>query len=137
MAGDFIVKTLTKKYGEPRGKVVEICGLKGVEGEINRQGGAHEIFKKYPKIEVVGEAVADWLQSKAKDRMTELLSAQPKIDCVYGHNDPMAIGAYLAAKDKGREKEMFFVGVDGLGGEAGGIKKVWACWPRPSSTRYA
>jgi len=43
---------------------------------------------------------------------------------VYGHNDPMAIGAYLAAKELGRDKEMIFVGVDGLGGPAGGIKKV-------------
>jgi len=56
--------------------------------------------------------------------MTEVLRAQPKIDVVYGHNDPMAVGAYLAAKELGREKEMLFVGVDGLGGEAGGIKKV-------------
>jgi ribose transport system substrate-binding protein len=36
----------------------------------------------------------------------------------------MAIGAYLAAKELGRDKEMIFVGVDGLGGPAGGIKKV-------------
>jgi ribose transport system substrate-binding protein len=36
----------------------------------------------------------------------------------------MAVGAYLAAKELGREKEMIFVGVDGLGGPAGGIKKV-------------
>lgn len=124
MAGEFIVKKLTEKYGEPRGKIVELAGLKGVEGEINRQGGAHEVFKQHPKIEILGEAVADWLQGKGKDRMTEILSAQPQIDVVYGHNDPMAVGAYLAAKDKGREKEMFFVGVDGLGGEAGGVKKV-------------
>jgi ABC-type sugar transport system substrate-binding protein len=36
----------------------------------------------------------------------------------------MAVGAYLAARELGREKEMIFVGVDGLGGEAGGIRKV-------------
>jgi ribose transport system substrate-binding protein len=36
----------------------------------------------------------------------------------------MSVGAYLAAKELGREKEMIFVGVDGLGGPAGGIKKV-------------
>ena len=36
----------------------------------------------------------------------------------------MAVGAYLAAKELNREKEMIFVGVDGLGGPAGGIKKV-------------
>ena len=70
------------------------------------------------------EPVADWIQAKAKDRMTEVLRAQPSIDVVYGHNDPMAIGAYLAAKELGRDKEMIFVGVDGLGGPAGGIKKV-------------
>ena len=68
--------------------------------------------------------MADWIQAKAKDRVTEVLRAQPSIDLVYGHNDPMAVGAYLAAKELGRDKEMAFVGVDGLGGPAGGIKKV-------------
>jgi ribose transport system substrate-binding protein len=34
------------------------------------------------------------------------------------------VGCYLAARDAGREKEMIFVGVDGLGGQAGGVKKV-------------
>ena len=99
-------------------------GLLGVVGEINQDRGAKEIFDQYPDIRIVAEPVADWIQAKAKDRMTEVLRAQPKIDVVYGHNDPMAIGAYLAAKELGRDQEMIFVGVDGLGGDAGGIKKV-------------
>jgi ribose transport system substrate-binding protein len=99
-------------------------GLLGVEGEINRDRGAREILARYPEIKIVADPVADWIQAKAKDRMTEVLRAQPKIDVVYGHNDPMAVGAYLAAKELGREKEMIFVGVDGLGGPAGGIQKV-------------
>jgi ribose transport system substrate-binding protein len=123
-AGQFIVDHLTKKYGAPKGNVVAMRGLLGVEGEINRDRGAKEVFEKHPDIKIVAEPVADWIQAKAKDRMTEVLRAQPKIDVVYGHNDPMAVGAYLAAKELGREKEMVFVGVDGLGGEAGGIKKV-------------
>jgi ribose transport system substrate-binding protein len=123
-AGQFIVDHLTKKYGAPKGNVVAMRGLLGVEGEINRDKGAKEILDKYPDIKIVADPVADWIQAKAKDRMTEVLRAQPKIDVVYGHNDPMAVGAYLAAKELGREKEMVFVGVDGLGGEAGGIKKV-------------
>ncbi len=124
MAGEFIVKKLTESNGAAKGNVVEISGLKGVEGEQNRQAGADEVFAKYPDIKIIADPIANWLQSNAKDRMTEVLAVQPEIDCVYGHNDPMAIGAYLAAKEKGREKEMFFVGVDGLNGEAGGIKKV-------------
>jgi ribose transport system substrate-binding protein len=123
-AGKFIVGYLTEKFGKPKGQIVAMRGLLGVEGEINRDRGAREVFDQYPEIHVIADPVADWIQAKAKDRMTEVLRAQPKIDVVYGHNDPMAVGAYLAAKELGRDKEMIFVGVDGLGGPAGGIKKV-------------
>ncbi|MDR1789043.1 MAG: substrate-binding domain-containing protein [Opitutaceae bacterium] len=124
LAGEYIVELLKRKNGSPAGVVVEICGLKGVEAEINREGGAHDVWKNHPGIQVAAAPVADWLQSRAKDRMTEVLGALPKIDVVYAHNDPMAMGAWLAAKDKGREKEMLFVGVDGLSGPGGGIEKV-------------
>lgn len=124
MAGQFIVDSLTHKYGKPEGKVVEIRGLLGVEAEMERYNGAHEVLKVYPGVRVVHEAVADWLQSNARERMLEILRAQPEIDVVYGHNDPMAVGAYLAARELGREKQMIFIGVDGLGGPAGGVKKV-------------
>jgi ribose transport system substrate-binding protein len=124
MAGSFIVDRLKQKYGRPSGNIVEIRGLLGIEAEMDRYHGAHDIFSKYPEIKVVQEAVADWIQAKAKDRMTEALRAQSKIDVVYGHNDPMAAGAYLAARELGREREMIFVGIDGLGGPGGGIQKV-------------
>ena len=123
-AGQFIVDKLKSKNGKPKGNIVEIRGLLGVQAEIERYEGAHEIFKQCPDVKVVHEAVADWLQAKGRERMLEILRAQAAIDAVYGHNDPMAVGAYLAAKDLGRETSMFFVGVDGLGGPAGGIKKV-------------
>ncbi|HEV3198076.1 MAG TPA: substrate-binding domain-containing protein, partial [Bryobacteraceae bacterium] len=110
LAGKFIVDHLAKKYGKPKGQIVAMRGLLGVEGEINRDRGAKEIFDQYPEIRIVADPVADWIQAKAKDRMTEVLRAQPKIDVVYGHNDPMAIGAYLAAKELGRDREMIFVG---------------------------
>lgn len=124
MAGQFIVDHLTQEFGEPKGDVVIIRGLLGVEAQINRDGGAREVLGRYSRIHIVADPVADWIQAKAKDRMTEVLRVQPHIDVVYAHNDPMAVGAYLAAKELAREKEMIFVGVDGLGGPAGGIKKV-------------
>lgn len=118
-AGEWIVKHLTEKNGAPKGTLVELKGSQGVEGAINRHGGAREILAKYPDIKVVHEQVANWFQPEAMDRMTEALSANKAgtIDVVYGHNDPMAYGAYLAAKEKGRETEMVFVGVDGLPNE--------------------
>jgi ribose transport system substrate-binding protein len=116
MAGQWMVDYLTKKNGAPKGTLVELQGSQGVEGAINRHGGAHDVLSKYPDIKVIHDAVANWFQPEAMDRMNEALTANPAgtIDLVYGHNDPMAYGAYLSAKDKGREKEITFVGVDGL-----------------------
>ncbi len=124
MAGSFIRDYLMSKYKRSRGNVVEIRGLLGTEGEISRHNGFNQILRPFPDIKIVANPVADWIQSRAKDRMTEVLRAQSAIDVVYAHNDPMAVGAYLAAKELDREKQMIFVGVDGLGGPAGGIKKV-------------
>jgi ribose transport system substrate-binding protein len=124
LAGEYMVKLLEKKNGAPKGNIVDLSGLLGVEGEVNRANGAWDVFKQYPGIKQVAQAECKWLQSDARMRMTEILRAHDNIDIVYGHNDPMAVGGYLAAKDLGREKEMYFIGVDGLGGEAGGIKKV-------------
>lgn len=123
MAGQWIVDHLKAKYGEPRGTLVEIRGMQGVEGAINRHAGAHSVLTNHPGIRVIHDATANWFQPQAMDRMTEALNAHPKgIDVVYAHNDPMAYGAYLAAREKGREKEMVFVGVDGLPDE--GVKYV-------------
>ena len=55
-----------------------------------------------------------WIEADARKEMESALSRFSKIDAVYAHNDPGAHGAYLAAKAAGREKEMFFVGVDAL-----------------------
>jgi len=124
LVGQYIVDYLTKKYGEPKGTIVDLHGLLGVEGETKRENGAFDVIKAYPKIVKVGDAVANWMQSNARDRMTEILRTQPQIDIVYGHNDPMAVGAYLAAKALGREKKMIFIGVDGLNGVGGGIEQT-------------
>jgi ribose transport system substrate-binding protein len=124
MAGEFMLSELQRRNSAPRGTIVEIRGLLGVEAEMERYNGAHEALKPYPQIRFVHEAVADWLQSNGRDRMVEILRADPQIDIVYGHNDPMAVGAYLAARELQRENQMEFIGVDGLGGPSGGIKKV-------------
>ncbi len=56
MAGQFIVDSLSKKYGKPQGKIVEIRGLLGVEAEMERYNGAHDVLKAYPGVHIVHEA---------------------------------------------------------------------------------
>jgi len=122
MAGQFVKEHLeATKIEAPI--VVEIKGLLGTKPQEERHDGARKFIDTVPNVKVI-EEVGNWLQDEGRKRMETLLQANPKIDAVYAHNDPMAIGAYIAARDAGREKEMVFVGVDGLGGPDGGIKKV-------------
>lgn len=122
MAGQYVKEYLESK-GLENPVVVEMKGLLGTKPQEERHDGARKYIDTVPGVKVI-EDVASWLQSEAKKRMETLIQANPKIDAVYAHNDPMAVGCYLAAREAGREGEMIFVGVDGLGGQAGGIKKV-------------
>src|SRR5438477_5253976 len=46
LAGQFIADALKRKYGTAKSNVVAMRGLLGVEGEINRDAGAREVFAK-------------------------------------------------------------------------------------------
>ncbi|MGI8779930.1 MAG: substrate-binding domain-containing protein [Solirubrobacteraceae bacterium] len=119
-AGEFIAKELIPDGGN----VVEIKGLPGATPAQERSAGFAEGIEGASGIKVVATGVGDWLREKGQAQFEAILQAQPKIDVVYSHNDPMAEGAYLAAKSAGREAEMEFVGIDALPIPSGGIKAV-------------
>jgi ribose transport system substrate-binding protein len=121
-AGAYAVKLLGGS-GAAKGNVVEIWGGMGTQPAHDRHNGFHALTDKEPGIKyLLDRQDGDWKQQKGYDIMATALKSRDKIDLVYGHNDPMAYGAYLAAKDAGREKEMKFLGVDGLPDE--GVKWV-------------
>src|SRR5690606_10746232 len=64
------------------------------------------------------------LKSLGEKKMKEALAKNKDIDLVFAHNDRMASGAYNAAKNEGREKEMSFVGIDAIPGEGFGVDQV-------------
>jgi len=107
-----------------KGNVVEIKGLPGSPPALDRSAGFREAVAARPAIQIVQDPVADWLRDKGRDQMEAALQAQEKIDLVYGHNDPMAMGAYLAARAAGRDGSMKFIGIDALPGPEGGAKAV-------------
>lgn len=107
-AGEWIKKRLDGK-----GKIVELKGLMtSIPGQDRHQGFRDGLAGS--AIEVVFEADMQWLEPNARKEMESALARFPEIDLVYGHNDPAAHGAWLAAKAAGREKDILFVGIDGL-----------------------
>jgi ribose transport system substrate-binding protein len=107
-----------------KGNVVEIKGLPGSTPARDRSEGFREIIAQHPNIEIIHDPVANWLREEAMTQMEAALTAHEKIDLVYAHNDPMAVGAYLAAKAKGRDPQIKFVGIDALPGLDGGKQAV-------------
>jgi ribose transport system substrate-binding protein len=114
-AGEHAVKLLGGP-GKAAGNVVEIWGGMGTQPAHDRHDGFHAFTDKEPGIKnLLNNQSGDWKQDKAYNIMTTALRNNEKIDLVYGHNDPMAYGAYLAAKDAGRDKDIkFILGIDGL-----------------------
>lgn len=102
-----------------KGKIVELKGLMTSTPGQDRHAGFVEGIDaaKNPELKVVFEADMQWLEPNARKEMESALATQSEIDLVYAHNDPGAHGAYLAAKQAGREKSIKFVGIDALGHE--------------------
>jgi ribose transport system substrate-binding protein len=96
-----------------KGKIVALKGLMTSTPGQDRHSGFLEGIKG-SGLEVIFEADMKWLEPNARKEMESALAVHKHIDLVYAHNDPGAHGAYLAAKAVGREKEMLFVGIDGL-----------------------
>jgi ribose transport system substrate-binding protein len=107
-AGDHLVEILPSM-----GKVVEIEGILGATATQERHDGFHQAIDNVGRIEVVCDQPGNYKRSPARQIMADALQANPRIHAVYAHNDEMAIGAFLAAKAVGREKDIIFIGIDG------------------------
>ena len=112
-AGKHMVEMLGGK-----GDIVELKGLMTSTPAKDRHDGFMEGIKG-SNIKIVFDPDCKWLEGDAQREMSSALSRFPKIDAVFGHNDPSAHGAYTAsrAEGKGREKQIKFIGIDGLPSE--------------------
>jgi ribose transport system substrate-binding protein len=122
-AGEYAVKLLGGP-GNAKGNIIELWGGMGTQPAHDRHDGFAEFTGKESGIKSLLQPIdTDWKQPKGYEVMSTALKSFDKIDLVYGHNDPVAYGAFLACKDAGREKEIKFLGIDALPNE--GV--TWVC----------
>ena len=118
-AGEVMVDDLTKKYGEPKGKVLEITGnLSQNVGQLRRDG-FHDAVDQYPNIEVI-QKVGDWDAAKGQQIVIDVLTANPDLDGIYMHSDNVYGPGTKAALDQlgkffpvGEDGHIIITGVDG------------------------
>jgi len=108
-AGEYVAKRLNGK-----GTVLMIQGLAQATPTHERKDGFMEVMRKNPGIKVIEGDDCAYQRQKARSFMESFLQRGIKVDCVYAHNDEMAIGARLAwdaANPSGPAP--IFVGIDG------------------------
>ena len=116
-----------KANDRPACKVAEIRGLEGAPPAKDRGDGfrAGLVEGGLTEANIVFSQNADWLREKAVPQAAAAFQAHPDIDVMYGHNDPMAEGAYIAGGDAGIDtSKVLFVGIDALPTADGGIASV-------------
>lgn len=124
MAGQFVSDWCTLQKRNPC-SVLELRGLSGSPPAADRASGFRTGIAHNPNVQIVADPAADWLREKAVPAAAAAFQTNDQIDVVYGHNDPMAEGAYTAAKTATRDTgKMLFVGIDALPTADGGIRSV-------------
>ena len=123
-AGAYAAKWCQDQGHDPC-QVGEIRGLEGSTPAKERGDGFRDGLKSNPKAKIIASQNADWLREKAVPVSQAMLQANPNIDVIYGHNDPMAEAAIISAQNAGRKLDkMLFVGIDALPTPDGGIRSV-------------
>lgn len=112
MAGVESCKYIADKLGG-KGNVVIVNGPP-VTSVIARVKGCKDTFAKTPGIKVLSDNQdAKGSRDGGMEVMSNLLTANPKIDAVFAINDPTAIGADLAVKQAKRTDIKLIASVDG------------------------
>ena len=112
------------KANNKTARIIEIKGLSGSSPAFERSLGFNHILNQSENLELIGSIDGNWEAISIKKEFENLLKKEKNIDFVFAHNDRMAFGAWEVAKELGLEKNIQFVGVDGLNTSNGGIQLV-------------
>lgn len=118
MVGEEAVKLLTKKYGAPKGKVLELQGDLAAEIITQRQKGFGDVIAQYPDIQLL-QKPTNFDQNTAYSATMDALAANSDIDLIFWQSDMIAVSVVAAIKDSGKlvtrddPNHIFLVGIDG------------------------
>ncbi len=118
-AGQAMVDALIERYGEPKGKVLEVQGRMTTTGAKLRYAGFHDVVDNFPNIEVISKS-GDWSTGTATLVIQDWMSVHTDTDGIYLHSDANYTPAAQAALSalgrwvpKGQPGHVILTGEDG------------------------
>lgn len=110
-AGEVACEYLFESMGG-EGNILIVDGTP-IQTIIDRIKGCENVLEDYPDISVVGHQSSENDRASGLDVTTDMLTANPDVQGIFGMNDPSALGAVLAVEQAGRTDEIQVVGIDG------------------------
>lgn len=116
-----VVAGLEEKYGEVKGKVLEVHG--GLQDDVakGRSDGFMGCIADYPNVEVITTSTEGWQLTLAESGVRDALTANPDVDAIYSHadyfNDAIEAGLVAAGMLYKRPdpKHIIWTSIDGAG----------------------
>lgn len=96
--------------------VLEMTGPLEISPAMQRHKGFSEAMKHYPTVDY-RHVPSQWSYDDCKRIMRQWIEEGKAVDVVFCHSDLAAMGAYDAAKELNKERDIRFLGIDGLPGE--------------------
>ena len=96
--------------------VLEMTGPLEISPAMQRHKGFSEAMKHYPTVDY-RHVPSQWSYDDCKRIMRQWIEEGKDVDIVFCHSDLAAMGAYDAAKELHKERDIRFLGIDGLPGE--------------------
>jgi ribose transport system substrate-binding protein len=115
-----------------------LLGAAGVNVTDDRNAGFKEgLAAAGSKINLVAEQAADYERAKGQTVTEQLITANPDINCIYAHNDEMALGAVAALQAAGFQPgEVKIITIDGTKGAVQGLVDGWISGVIESNPRF-
>lgn len=106
---------------ERRPVVLEITGRLVMSPDRERYEGFSSVMKEHPELDYQ-HIETNWSFEESYAATKKWLQEGKPLDVVFCQSDLASFGAYKAAKELGKEKNIYFLGVDALPGE--GIEAI-------------
>ena len=103
----------------------EVAIIEGTAGNVNsnaRTQGARDTFDAADGIEVVASQPGDWDRLTSIDVATNIMQSNPNLKAFYCCNDTMALGAYEAVVNAGKQEQVMVVGTDAIANAKESVK---------------
>lgn len=105
-----------------KGNIVVIEGPTGNSDTLLRTEGIKNIVGKYEDIQILASQPGNWLREEGMALTETWLQGKDEIAAVVAENDEMALGAYDAISDAGKQDDILVIGIDAISAAKESVK---------------